>query len=115
MSAGMAAPATSRNVGAKSMFRATASLVVPRLDGRRPADEERHAQRLLVHEALVEHAVVAEKEALIARVDDDGVLRESAGVQEGEHAADVVVHGLNRGEVVLHVALILPSRQRFAA
>ena len=44
-----------------------------RLDRRRPADEERHAQRLLVHEPLVEQAVVAEEEALVAGVDDDRV------------------------------------------
>ena len=45
----------------------------PRPDAARPADEERHAQRFLVHEALVEPAVVAEEEALVRGVDDDGV------------------------------------------
>ena len=58
--------------------------------------------------------MVAKEEALIARVDHDGVLREAVAVEEVEHAADAFVHRLDGREIVLHVALVLPSRQRFA-
>ena len=114
MSAGTAMPAASRNVGAKSTFSAIARLLVPRLMACRPADQERHAQRFLVHEALVEHAVVAEEESLVARVDHDGVLREALPIEEVEQAPDVVVHRLDGRQVVLHVALILPAGERLA-
>ena len=87
---------------------------LPGLDRRRPADEERHAERLLVHEALVVQAVVAEEEALVAGVDHDRVAAQAGLVEVVEHAADVVVHRLHAGEVVLHVALVLPARQRVA-
>ena len=114
MSAGTGSPAASRNVGAKSTLSAIASLRVPGLDAGRPADEERHPQRLLVHEPLVEQAVVAEEEALVAGVDDDRVLREAGCVEVVEHAADAVVDRLHRRQVVLHVALVLPAHQRLA-
>ena len=81
---------------------------------RRPADEERHPDRLLVHEALVEEAVVAEEEPLVARVHDDRVLGEARLLEVREHLADAVVHRLDGRQVVLHVALVLPSPEGFA-
>ncbi len=114
MSADGGRPAASRKVGAKSTLRPIASMRLPGLDGRRPADEERHADRFLVHEALVEQAVVAEEEALVAGVDHDGVAAEPGLVERVEDAADAVVDRLHGGQVVLHVALVLPARQRVA-
>ena len=68
-----------------------------RLDRRRPADQERHAQRLLVHEPLVEQAVVAEEESLVARVDRRSCSwRDRSSSRNVEQAADVVVHRLDR-------------------
>ena len=49
----------------------------PRLIAAGHRIEKRHPQRFLVHEPLVEQPVIAEKEPLIAGVDDDGVLRET--------------------------------------
>ena len=60
-------------------------------DGLRVADEQRHAQRLLVHEALVIPAVVAEKEALVGGIDDDGVVGQSFLLEIVEQTADVVI------------------------
>ena len=64
------------------MLSAIASLLRARLDARRPADEKRHPDRLLVHEPLVEQAVVAEEESLVARVDDDRVSGEPGLVED---------------------------------
>jgi len=57
----------------------------------RVASHERHAQRLLVHEALIEIAVIAQKEALVGGIDHDRILAQSFRVQVIQHAADVVV------------------------
>lgn len=46
------------------------------LDVAGPARDERHANRFLIHEAFVEHAVIAEEKSLVARVNDDGVFFE---------------------------------------
>ena len=85
-----------------------------RLDAAGPADDERHPQRFLIHEALVEPVVVAEVEALVGGVDDDGVVGESLAVEEVEQPADVVVHRGDAAQVVLDVALIFPFLQRVA-
>ena len=53
--------------------------------------------------------MLAQIEALVGRVDDDGILSEAFGLEILQHAADVIVHGLNGGEVVVHVALIAPA------
>ena len=56
--------------------------------------------------------MVAEEEALIARVDDDRVPGQSTSVEIVEQAPDVVVDRLNGRQVVLHVALVLPACER---
>ena len=79
-----------------------------------PAYEQRHAQRLLVHPALVVPAVIAEIEALVGVVDDDGVLGEAGLVEIVEHAAEVLVDGSDAAEVVLDVALVAPADEILA-
>ena len=49
-------------------------LTLPGLRHAGPADEQRRAQRFLEDPALVEPAVLAEVEALVGGVDDDGVV-----------------------------------------
>ena len=53
--------------------------------------------------------MLAQIEALVGRVDDDGILGEALLLEILQHAADVVVHGLHGREVVMHVALIAPA------
>ena len=53
-------------------------------------------------------AVVAEEEAVVRCVDDQGVVGETLGFEPVHEAADVVIDALDAGEVVLHVALVLP-------
>ena len=84
--------------------------VVPGGDRARVRHEEWHPDRLLVHEPLVEPAVVAEEEALVRPVEEHGVVEVAAVAQPPHEPADVVVDGGHAGEVVLHVALVLPQR-----
>ncbi len=115
MSAGVGRPARSRKVGAKSQLMPIAVEVEPGLDvARASATRNGMRKRLFVHEPLVEQTVLAEKEALVARVDDHGVLAQAVGVQPVEQPPDVVVHALHAGQVVLHVALIFPVVQFLA-
>lgn len=62
----------------------------------------------LIHEPFVVHTIVAEEEAIVRRVDDDGIVGEALSFQPFHEATDVVIHALNAGEIVLHVALIFP-------
>ena len=48
--------------------------------------------------------MVAEEEALVGGVDDDGVLVDALLLEVVEHLADGVVDGLDAAEVVLHIA-----------
>ena len=41
-------------------------------------------------------------------------LREAALVEQREHPADAVVHGLHGRQIVLHVALVLPPDERLS-
>ncbi len=84
--------------------------VVPGSIARGYDDEERHPDRLLVHEPLVEPAVVAEEEALVRAVEEHRVVEVAAVAQPPHEPADVVVDRGHAGEVVLHVALVLPQR-----
>ena len=74
-----------------------------------PADDERHAERFLVHPALVVPAVFAHVEPLVGAVDDDGVLRQPVFIQILQDAPDAVVHRLDAPQVVLQIALVLPA------
>ena len=51
---------------------------------------------------------------LIGAVDDDGVLGETALVEEGEYATDVVVDRCHAAQVVLRIALVLPAHEILA-
>ena len=53
--------------------------------------------------------MLAEVEALVGAVDDDGVLAEVVLVEVGQHAPDLVVERVDAGHVVLHVALVAPA------
>ncbi|MCU1538462.1 MAG: hypothetical protein JWP82_2813, partial [Humibacillus sp.] len=79
-------------------------------DGARVGQDEGHPDRLLVHEPLVEPAVVAEEEALVGGVDDHRVVELPEALEPLSQASDVVVDRGDAGEVVLHVALVLPQR-----
>ena len=57
-------------------------------DLRGPPDDQRHAKGLLVHQALVEPAVVSEEEALVRGVDHDGVLGQAFSIEPVEKSAD---------------------------
>ena len=83
-------------------------------DGAGVAHEEGHAQGFLVHQALVEPAVIAEEEALVGGVDDDGVVGQAFGVEVIEQPADVVVDALDAAQVVLDVDLVGPLAQGVA-
>ena len=77
-------------------------------DHARVAHQQRHAQRLLVHEALVVPTVVAEEEALVGRIHDHGVARQAALVEVIQQPADIVINRRHAAQVVLDIALILP-------
>ncbi len=81
------------------------------LDDAGPADHERRAQGFFKDPALVEPAVLAEVEALIAAENDHGVVCEAVFVEVVEHSAHVFIHGLHAGEVVVHVALVAPFHE----
>ena len=79
-----------------------------RLDLARPARHQRCAERLLVHEALVEPAVLAHVEALVGGVHDDGVVAEVLLVQRLEDMAYALVNGPGATHEILHVRLVFP-------
>ena len=76
-----------------------------------PAHEERRADGLLEDPALIEPAMLAEVEALVGRVDDDGVREQALLLEVLQDAADVVVDRLHAAEVIVHVALVAPLDQ----
>src|SRR3546814_13626950 len=63
--------------------------------------------RSLVDEPLVEPAMLAEKEALIRGVDDDGIFRDAVLVEPVEQPADILVDRHDGAQVALDVALVL--------
>ena len=80
----------------------------------RIAHDERCAQRLLVHEALVEPAVLAHVEALVGGVYNHCVVGESVLVEIVEHTAHALVNACYHGHIVADVNLILPVVEVFA-
>ena len=78
------------------------------LDGPGIADDEGHAQRFFVHEALIVPAVIAKKEALVRGIDDDGVVGEALFVEIVQDATDIIVDAGNAAQIVLYIALIFP-------
>ena len=79
----------------------------PRRNFSRPANEQRHPERLLVHEPLVVEAVLAEEAALVGGVDHDRLAGQSCSVEVIEQSADVVIHRGNAAEVGLDESLVL--------
>ncbi len=78
-------------------------------DGRaeclRPADQQRHAQARVVQRSLrAGHAV-----AVIAPVEDDGVVAQTVGVELFQDLVDLRVHV---GDVVVDASQLLPDRRR---
>ena len=58
--------------------------------------QHRHAHRLLVGGALVDQAVLAEREAVVAHEDDERRVEQPALAQQRDDAADAVVDGEQR-------------------
>lgn len=83
-------------------------------DGLGVAGEEGHADGFFVHHAFVEPAVVAEEEALVGGVDDEGVVAEVVVIEIVEEAADVVVDGADAAEIVFDVELVGPFAEGVA-
>ena len=79
------------------------------LDLARIADDERHAERLLQHQPLVEQVVLAEEVALVGRVDHHGVGGLLRAVEVPQEPADVVVDAGDRAQVVLDELLVRRS------
>ncbi len=73
-------------------------------------DEERCLERFLVHEALVEPAMLAEIEALVRSIDDDRILAQPALLQIIEQLADAFVDRGDGRQILLQVTLIFPQR-----
>ena len=55
--------------------------------------------------------MIAEVPTLIAAINDDGVLGETAFVEVIEHAAEIVIHALHTAKVILYVALVFPFHE----
>ena len=58
--------------------------------------------------------MVAQEESLVTGVDDHRVAGQPSRVEIRQHPPNVVVDGLHGSQIILHVPLILPPRQRFA-
>ena len=75
----------------------------------RPSHQQRGPQGFLIHEALVEPAVFAKEKPLVGGVDHHRVLLQSGCFQVVEQGADRIIQRPDAGEVVRHVALVLPA------
>ena len=60
-------------------------------DAIRPAHEHGHADRRLVHQALVKKAELAKKEAVVRGVDHDRVIDQLRLIDEGQNPTNVLV------------------------
>ena len=67
--------------------------------------------RLLVHEALVEPAVLAHVEALVGGIDHEGIVQQAFLLQVVEHTTHIIVERLHHLGIVAHVALVFPFGQ----
>ena len=91
------------------MLATTSVDLLARRDESRRVHEHRHAHRLLVGGALVDQPVLAEREAVVAHVDDERVLELPLLLAAtSTHAADAVVDGEQR----LRVAPVVVARRR---
>src|SRR6185437_13856759 len=78
------------------------------LDVSRGPDHQRDTQRLLVHEAFIKPTVVTQKEAVVAGVNDDCIVRETTLLQELKQPADVVILRAQCAQKVGHELLVVP-------
>ena len=69
----------------------------------RALDQHRHPHRLLVRRALVDQAVLPEREAVVAHVDHDRRIEQVFGAEVLQHAPDAVVDAPERLGVALEV------------
>ena len=74
----------------------------------RLSHHERDANRLVEHEPLVVAAVLAQKVAVVARVEHERVLV----VDASQHAADAVVQRLQRPQIVRDELRVGPAPRR---
>jgi hypothetical protein len=77
------------------------------------AHEHRNLERRLVHQPLVEHAVIAEKEAVVGCVDDERVLAETFAVEEIEHAPNILVDSHEHAIIILDEEIVIAPRAFF--
>ena len=86
-------PRRSSTVGITSTLRTTSVTRRPRIRDDGAPDDQRHSRHALVHEQSVRAlAVFAQALSVIADEDDEGALAQVAGVEEGQHAADLRIH-----------------------
>ena len=71
-------------------------------------DEQRRAERLLIHEALVEPSVLAHVEPLVGGVDNHRVVEHVVVLEILDDAPHIAVDGVDHAHVVVHVALVFP-------
>ena len=83
-----------------------------RLDGLGVTHDEGCAEALLIHEPLVKPSVLAHVEALVGAIDEDGVVEQAVALEILVDVAHTLVHGVDDGEVIVHVALVFPDGQR---
>lgn len=108
MSAGMGAPASSKKWG-RNQYSARAADIT--LLATRQTHQQRGAEGFLIHEALVEPAMLAHVEALVGGVDDQRVIQQIVLLQIIEHDTDVPIHGMDHPKVIVHITLVFPLGQ----
>lgn len=77
----------------------------------RQTHQQRGAEGFLIHEALVEPAMLAHVEALVGGVDDQRVIQQIVLLQIIEHDTDVPIHGMDHPKVIVHITLVFPLGQ----
>ena len=89
MSAGMGAPASSKKSG--GVINILHELRDITLLATRQTHQQRGAEGFLIHEALVEPAMLAHVESLVGGVDDQRVIQQIVLLQIIEHDTDVPI------------------------
>ena len=81
----------------------------------RPFDDEGHLERFFIHPALIVPTVVADVEALVRGIDDDGIFIETQLFESAAKPSDAFIDALDAAKVVLGIALVLPTHEIFAS
>ena len=74
------------------------------------ADEHRHADRRFVHQSLVEQAVLAEEETIVAGVNDERVLTQACPDEIVQEPTDILIDAEQDAVVVLDQDLVVEPR-----